>query len=86
MPDQNPKRKVIIHLANEDPIMADMDDLPGPNATVVVFTNPRKRDNKNVNWVTAGAQAFIFPLSRINFIEIMTSDEEMGRVVKPWRD
>lgn len=86
MPDQPTKRKVIIHLANEDPVLADMDELPGPNATVIVFSNPRKRDNKNVTWMTAGAQWFIFPIARINFIEVMTTDEEMGRVVKPWRE
>jgi hypothetical protein len=79
-------RNVIIHLANEDPILADMEDLPGPNATTITFTNPRKRDRKSINWVTPGATMFIFPLSRINFIELVTSEEELGQVVKPWRE
>jgi hypothetical protein len=79
-------RSVIIHLQNEDPILADMEELPGPNATTVTFTNPRKRDKKNISWVTAGATMFVFPLARINFIEVVTTEEELGQVVKPWRD
>lgn len=79
-------RSVIIHLLNEDPIEADMEALPNENATCIIFSNPRKRDGKNVGWATAGARFFIFPLSRINFIEVMTSKEEESTIIKPFRD
>lgn len=79
-------RSVIIHLINEDPILADMEDLPGPNATCVFFTNPRKRDGKPAGWVTPGATSFIYAMTRINFIEIMTSDEERRSVVEFFRE
>jgi hypothetical protein len=77
---------VIIHLLNQDPIVADMETLPNENAAFVTFTNPRLRDDKNVGWATPGARSFIFPWSRINFIEVMTSKEEEERVIKHWRD
>ncbi len=79
-------RTVIIHLLNEDPIVADMEMLPNENSAFVSFTNPRKRDDKSVGWVTPGARSFIFPWARINFIEVMTSKEEESSVIKPFRD
>ncbi len=79
-------RTVIIHLLNQDPIVADMEMLPNESASFVAFTNPRLRDDKNVPWATPGARSFIFPWSRINFIEVMTSKEEESSVIKPFRD
>ena len=79
-------RNVIIHLVNEDPIVADMEELPTANATCVFFTNPRKRDGKSVGWSSPGARAFIFPMARVNFIEVVPSKEEESSIVKPWRE
>lgn len=79
-------RSVIIHLINEDPILADMEDLPSPTATCVAFTNPRKRDGKAATWITPGATAFIFSMARVNFIEVMTSEEERRNVVEFFRE
>lgn len=79
-------RKVIIHLMNEDPIMADMEELPSPTATCVQFTNPRKKDGKPVGWASAGSIAFIYAMTRINFIEVMTSEEERRQVVGHFRE
>lgn len=79
-------RSVIIHLVNEDPIVADMETLPTETATCVAFTNPRKRDGKTAQWVTPGATAFIIAMARINFIEVMTSDEERDKVVEFYRN
>jgi len=79
-------RTVIIHLLNQDPIVADMEMLPNEDAAFITFSNPRMRDDKNVGWATPGARSFIFPWSRINFIEVMTSKEEESSVIKPFRD
>lgn len=79
-------RSVIIHLMNEDPVVADMEELPSPTATCVFFTNPRKRDGKPVGWATPGATAFCFSMARIYFIEVMTSEEERRNVVEFFRD
>jgi hypothetical protein len=68
--------EVIVHLQNEDPILAEMDDLPDPTHQSVTFTNPRRRDGRSLHYVTDGATAFIFPWTRISFIEVMESEEE----------
>lgn len=79
-------RSVIIHLVDQDPIVADMEELPTGNASNVYFTNPRRRDGKPVGWVTPGAVAFVYAMSRINFIEVMTSDEDREKVVEFYRN
>ncbi len=76
---------VLIHVANEDPILAEMDDLPNPGDNYVVFTNPRRRDGRPVNYVTAGARTFIFPWTRISFIEVMVSEDERREVLEFFR-
>jgi hypothetical protein len=76
---------VIIHLSNEDPILAEMDGLPDPAHQFVVITNPRRRDNRPLHYVTEGATSFVFPWNRISFIEIMET-EEAKEVVPWWRE
>jgi hypothetical protein len=68
--------QVIVHLNNEEPFAADMEELPPPGATYVILTNPRTREGKHVQWVTAGAFRFMYPLGRISFIEIMMSAQD----------
>ena len=67
---------VIIHLHNEDPILAEMEGMPDPTHQSIVLTNPRRRDGRPLHYVTDGATAFIFPWNRITFIEVMETEEE----------
>lgn len=77
--------EVIVHLQNEDPILAEIDEIPGPSDQSIVLTNPRRRDGRPLHYVTEGATAFIFPWTRINFIEIMEA-EEAKEVVEFFRE
>jgi hypothetical protein len=67
---------VLIHLANEDSILAEMDELPGPQDQVIVVNNPRLRDGKDLHYVQPEVQTLVFPWSRITLLEIMPTDEE----------
>ncbi|HEY7126272.1 MAG TPA: hypothetical protein VH590_07485 [Ktedonobacterales bacterium] len=73
--------KVLIHIINDDPFEAEMEDLPNHLSTSISFTNPRKRDGKNVAWMTQGARSFIFPMTRISFIEVMVSDQDINEMI-----
>jgi len=77
--------EVIIHLMNEDPILAEMEGLPDPTHQSITFTNPRRRDGRPLHYVTEGASSFIFPWNRISFIEIMEA-EETKEVIEFFRD
>ena len=68
--------EIILHLHNEDPVVAEIDEMPDPTHQTVLVTNPRRRDGRPLHYVTEGASAFIFPWSRISFIEIMEAEEE----------
>ena len=77
--------EVIIHLHNEDPIVAEIETMPGPADQSIVITNPRRRDGRTLHYVTEGAAAFIFPWTRISFLEIMAT-EEAKEVIEFFRE
>jgi hypothetical protein len=77
--------EVLVHLQNEDPILAELDDMPQPSDQSIVLTNPRRRDGQSVHYITEGATAFIFPWTRISFIEVMAAEEE-AEVVEFFRE
>lgn len=74
--------QVVVHLVNDEPFTAELEELPPPGATYIMLTNPRSREGKHVQWVTAGAYRFMYPLSRISFIEIMMSAQD--RDIEPF--
>jgi hypothetical protein len=78
-------RTLLVHVANEEPILAEVDDLPGLNDTVIYCTNPRRRDGKDLHYMMAEVQVIIIPWWRINFVEIMPSGEE-EEIVAFYRD
>ncbi len=67
---------LLVHLANEDPIVLETEDLPAENATCIIGMHPRRRDNKEVHFILPDVTQVIFPMSRINFIEVLPSAEE----------
>jgi len=79
-------RTVIVHFTNDDPIRAEVDELPNPADATITLMGPRKLDGKSVPYITAGAVAFVFPLHRISFIEVMSSEEERREVVDFFRE
>ncbi len=66
---------VIVHVSNEDPFMAEMENLPSPTDQSMTFTNPRKRDGKPLHYVAEESVSIIFPWHRISFIEVMPGEE-----------
>ena len=76
---------VQLHILNEDPIVAEIDALPSSQDTLVIVSNPRLRDGKDLRYVALNVTSIIFPLARINFIQILPSGEE-ERVVGFVRD
>lgn len=76
---------VQIHILNEDPVRAEVDSLPGSQDTILVAMNPRLRDGKDVRYVEPDVTTIIYPVARINFIQVLPSGEE-ERVVGFVRD
>lgn len=76
---------IFVHLANEEPFMAEVENLPSPGDQAIFFLNPRKRDGKDLHYVLPEVQQIIVPLWRINFIEVMPSGQE-EEIVAFYRD
>lgn len=76
---------LFVHLQNEEPLIVEVDELPGPQDTLIVGRHPRRRDNKEVHYILAEVTTVIFPVSRIHFIEVMPTGEE-EEVFKLYRE
>jgi hypothetical protein len=70
---------------NEDPVVVETDRMPEATDTCIVGMHPRRKDNKEVHYIMPDVTTVIFPMSRINFIEVMPSAEE-EEVFKPFRE
>lgn len=67
---------VMLHLNNEDPVVCEVDELPKPTDLIVVGKNPRRRDGKDLAYLMANVTTVIWPMARMNFIEVMPAEEE----------
>lgn len=67
---------VLVHLQNEDPVLGEMDALPSLSDTMIIIKHPRRRDGKDLHYLEANVSTVIWPVSRVNFIEVIPSGEE----------
>ncbi len=65
-----------IHIANQEPIKLDVEELPDPRDNVIIGKNPRDRKDQEIIWVDEGVNTLIMPWWRINYIQVMPSGEE----------
>lgn len=61
---------VILHLENDLPVMADLEELPDGADVMLRCTNVRMLDGKRPAFVHDPKSVFVMPLSRIRVIEI----------------
>ena len=74
--------RVIVHVIDEEPFVADVEELPAPSATCVYFKNPSTRDQKQVRWTMGAVQSVMFSMARINFIEVPIAGTDVELFVK----
>ena len=67
---------VLIHIANEDPVLGEIQELPGPTDTIIVVKNPRRRDGKDIHYILPNVTQVVWSLSRITFIEVMPGEDD----------
>lgn len=68
--------RVLVHILNEEPFIADLETMPVANATYIYLTNPRTREGRPVAWNTGANKGFLFPLARVARIEFMVSEHD----------
>ncbi len=76
---------LLIHISNEEPILAEVEALPATGDQVLFCTNPRRRDGRDVHYILPEVQTVIIPWHRISFIEVMPSGEE-EEIISPFAE
>jgi hypothetical protein len=64
-------RNAVIHIANEQPLLADLYNMPAETDVSLVCTNVRMLDGKKPLFIDHTASTFVFPYLHIRFIEIL---------------
>ena len=72
---------IILHIANEEPILGEIEALPDPGDQALMVTNPRRRDGKDLHYLEDEVTSMMVPWHRINFIELMPSATELEEVI-----
>jgi hypothetical protein len=67
---------VIIHLSNEDPVVGEVEELPAATDTLITVLNPRRRDGKDIQYLSSDIIKVIWSLNQISFIEVLPSQGE----------
>jgi hypothetical protein len=67
---------IILHIAGETAIMGEIDELPKPVDNIIVVSNPRQRDGKDLHYIDNNVVKVIWPLAKVSFIEILESTDE----------
>jgi hypothetical protein len=63
-------RNTVIHIANEQPLVADLFGLPGAGDVSLICTNLRTLGGKRPVFADRSESVFVFPYDHIRFLEI----------------
>ena len=67
---------ILLHIPGDLPVLGEVEELPKPADTIIVVSNPRQRDGKDLHYLEANVVKVIFPLERVSMLEILESQEE----------
>ncbi len=67
-------RNVVIHISNEQPLLADLFSVPSPADVGLVCTNVRMIDGKKPIFIDRTDSTFFFPNLHIRFLEVPNAE------------
>lgn len=67
---------VILHISGEASIVGEVEELPKTTDTIIVVSNPRLRDGKDIHYLEHNVVKVIWPLEKLALIEVLESEEE----------
>ena len=68
-------KQIILHIPNSEPILGEIDELPAPTDNIITVHNPRHIDGKDIEYIQEQVATVIWPIEKINFIEIMPGED-----------
>ncbi|MCP4543119.1 MAG: hypothetical protein GY832_38895 [Chloroflexi bacterium] len=67
---------VLLHIKNEEAVVAEIDELPNPSDQVLIVNNVRYRDGRQLSYILPETDTVIYPWSLIHCVEIMPGEEK----------
>ena len=67
---------IILHIAGEQSVMGEIEELPKPSDNLITLSNPRLRDGKDIHYLEHNVVKVIWPVDKITLIEVLESEEE----------
>jgi hypothetical protein len=67
---------VMVHVLNEDAVVGEVENLPELTDQVIIVSNVRRRDGRDVSYVLPETTTVVYPWSRVHCVEILPSEEE----------
>jgi hypothetical protein len=63
-------RNAVLHIANEQPLLCDLFEMPDPGDVALRCTNLRNLDGKRPIFIDDIRSVFVFPYLHIRFVEV----------------
>ena len=79
-------RNAVVHLNNEQPVLADLYDMPKALDQGLLCTNVRTMDGKRPVFIDKTEGVFFFPYLHIRFLEIPTGATGLPELAAPGGD
>jgi hypothetical protein len=76
-------RNAIIHIQNEQPLLADLYEMPKALDQGLLCTNLRMLDGKRPVFIERSDSFFIFPYLHIRFVEVMPGSSGVLEIGEP---
>ena len=67
---------IVLHIQNESPVVGEIEELPALTDQLIAINDPRTKEGKDLQYLDEGVVTVYWPVSRINFIEIVSGREE----------
>jgi len=67
---------VIVHISGEPSVLGEVDELPKVTDTIIIVSNPRLRDGKDIHYLEQSVTKVIWPMSQVALIEILESGDD----------
>lgn len=78
-------RNAVVHLTNEQPLLADLFAVPTATDSQLVCTNLRSMNGKRPVFADDSDSIFVFPIAQIRFLEVPpgADTDNVGGAVRP---
>jgi len=67
---------VLIHVKGEEAVVGEVEQLPEPTDQVMIVSNVRYRDGRDVSYILPETSTVIYPWSIIHCVEVLTDEKE----------